>query len=376
MTGDGLRRSRAGLLGGIYGRLTQARRAWYGRRADRRRRLHHPVISVGNLASGGSGKTPVVAAIARMLRERGERPAILSRGYGRRERVEGVLVVSDGERVLEPVTRSGDEPQMLARALSGIPVLVSPDRYVAGSFAERRFGATVCLLDDGFQHVQLERDIDLLLVAHGDLQERMLPWGPLREPLDAARFADALLVAGTDDEVTDVARSLGHERAFRVAPRYADPQGPRRMDVGRALSDPAVERVLLDPPRRALAVAGIARPERFYAAVRSLGWDVARELTFRDHHWFTPRDLQSIESAARDAGASVIITTEKDAVRLPKTTSGIPILVLPMTVEIEPAGVFEAWLLERLAHARTCPPTRPAEALEARRRKLRSSEGG
>ncbi len=245
-------------------------------------------------------------------------------------------------------------------------MLVSPDRYVAGSFAERRFGATVCLLDDGFQHVQLERDIDLLLVAPGDLQERVLPWGPLREPLDAARFADALLVAGTDDEVTDVARSLGHERAFRVAPRYG-----------------SLDAVLLDPPRKALAFAGIARPERFYAALRSLGWDVARELTFRDHHWFTPRDLQSIEGAARDAGASVIITTEKDAVRLPASArqnsserSNIPIVVLPMTLEIEPAGVFEAWLLERLAHARRCPPTGPAETLDARRRKLRSSEGG
>ncbi len=339
------RENLASLLGGIYGRVTRARRAWYGRRSDRRRRLRHPVISVGNLASGGSGKTPVVAAIARMLRERGERPAILSRGYGRREPVEGVLVVSDGERVLEPVTRSGDEPQMLARTLSGIPVLVSTDRYLAGSFAERHLGATVSLLDDGFQHVQLERDIDLLLVAPGDLQERVLPSGHLREPLDAARFADALFVTGTDDEVTDVARALGHERAFRVAPRYGS----------------------LSAAGRALAFAGIARPERFFDALRSLGWDVARELTFRDHHWFTSRDLQSIEIAARDAGASVIITTEKDAVRLPafarqsaderrrgepSATLDIPIAVLPMTVEIEPAGAFESWLLERLAHAR------------------------
>ena len=191
MTGDGLRRSRAGLLGGIYGRVTEARRAWYGRRADRRRRLHHPVISVGNLASGGSGKTPVVAALARMLRERGESPAILTRGYGRRHQVDGVLVVSDGARALEPVTRSGDEPQLLARTLTGVPVLVASDRYLAGSFAERHFGTTVSLLDDGFQHVQLERDIDLLLVSPADLDDRVLPSGRLREPLDAARFADA-----------------------------------------------------------------------------------------------------------------------------------------------------------------------------------------
>ena len=359
MTGEHRHGSRAGLLSGVYGRVTQARRAWYSRRSDRRRRLHHPVISVGNLVSGGSGKTPVVAAIARMLRERGERPVILTRGYGRREYVDGVLVVTDGERVLEPVTRSGDEPQVLARTLGGIPVLVSPDRYLAGSLAERQFGATVSLLDDGFQHVQLERDIDLLLVSPADLQDRVLPSGHLREPLSAARFADALLVTGADDEVVQIARDLGHESAFRVAPRYADLKGPRAV-----------------APERVLAVAGIARPERFFLGLRTLGWDVTRELTFRDHHWFTARDVETIERAARESGASAIITTEKDAVRLPAATHDIPILVLPMTVEIEPAGVFESWLLERLARARACPPAGPDETMEARRLRPRNGEGG
>ena len=342
MTDDRRRRSPAGLLSSVYGRLTQARRAWYGRRADRRHRLHHPVISVGNLASGGSGKTPVVAALARMLRERGERPAILTRGYGRRERVEGVLVVSDGARLLEPVTRSGDEPQMLARALTGIPVLVSSDRYLAGSFAERHFGATVSLLDYGFQHVQLERDVDLLLVSPVDLDDRVLPSGHLREPLDAARFADALLVTGTDDEVIEVARELGHESAFRVAPRYGS-----MSPVGRALpAAPLPPRGEREP--RVVAVAGIARPERFFAALRSLDYDVVRELAFRDHHWFTAQDIDDIQRAARESGASVVITTEKDAMRL----EGAPFAFLPMTVEIEPALVFESWLLDRLAAAR------------------------
>ena len=362
MTGEHRQGSRTGLLSGVYGRVTQARRNWYSRRSDRRRRLHHSVISVGNLVSGGSGKTPVVAAIARMLRERGERPVILTRGYGRRERVEGVLVVSDGERVLEPVARSGDEPQLLARTLGGIPVLVSPDRYLAGSLAEHQFGATVSLLDDGFQHVQLERDIDLLLVSPEDLQDRVLPSGHLREPLGAARFADALLVTGADEEVTQVARELGHERAFRVAPRYGSLSSAGRAFQAR--------------PPRAIAFAGIARPERFFLALRTLGWEVTRELTYRDHHWFTARDLETIKRAARESGARAIITTEKDAVRLPAATHDIPILVLPMTVEIEPAGVFDSWLLERLAYARACPPTRPAEALEARRRTPWSGEGG
>ena len=341
MTGERGELSRGGLLSGAYGRITGMRRTWYARRPERRRRLHHSVISVGNLATGGSGKTPVVAAVAGLLRNRGERPAILTRGYARRESTEGVLVVSDGERVLEPVSRSGDEPQLLARTVSGVPVLVSSDRYIAGVFAERQFGVTVSILDDGFQHVQLERDIDLLLVSMADLQERVLPSGHLREPLAAARFADALLVTGTEEDVAHVAGALGHQTAFQVVPKYDS----LRLNW-RVQKDPPST----DPPGRVVAFAGIARPERFFNALRSLGYDVVREMTFRDHHWYTPADLDAIQRAARDANASLIITTEKDAVRY-----DLDVAVLPMTVEIEPATDFESWLMGRL---KACPPTR------------------
>lgn len=316
------------LLSGAYGRIALMRRAWYAR-PGRRRRLHHRVISVGNLSLGGSGKTPVVAALARLLRARGERPVILTRGYGRRDTTEGVLVVSDGTRLLEPVTRSGDEPLLLARTLRDVPVLVSADRYMAGLFAEKRLGATVSILDDGFQHLQLERDVDLLLMSPVDLQERVLPAGRLREPLDAAQFADAVLVPGTDDDVASVATALGRSNAFRVVQHYAPP----------------IRRVQKDPPYtdRVVAFAGIARPERFFNALRLLGYDVARELTFRDHHWYTPRDLETIRAAARDTNASLIVTTEKDAVRC-----DMDVAVLPMTVTIEPAAAFESWLMGRL----------------------------
>jgi tetraacyldisaccharide 4'-kinase len=333
------------------------RRAWYAR-PGRRRRLNHRVISVGNLSLGGSGKTPVVAALARLLRERGERPVILTRGYGRREVTEGVLVVGDGERVLEPVSRSGDEPQLLARTLSGVPVLVSADRYIAGLFAERHFGVTVSILDDGFQHLQLERNVDLLLVSPADLEDRVLASGRLREPLTAAQFADAVLVPGTDEDVAQVAAALGHHNAYRIVPRYGplwrvrkDPPYTAECEsVGQVLADPpyiaereSVGQVLSDPPGRVVAFAGIARPERFFNALRSLGYDVARELTFRDHHWYTARDRETIQSAARETNASLIVTTEKDAVRC-----DFDVAVLPMTVSIEPAADFESWLLGRL----------------------------
>ena len=130
-------------LSALYGRVASARRAWFSRRPHTVRRLPHAVVSVGNLVVGGSGKTPVAALVARILLQDGERPAILSRGYARRERLDGVVVVSDGHDVLEPASRAGDEPFMLATALPGVPVLVCEDRYLAGQLAHRKFGTTV-----------------------------------------------------------------------------------------------------------------------------------------------------------------------------------------------------------------------------------------
>jgi tetraacyldisaccharide 4'-kinase len=329
------------VLSELYGRATQFRRAWYGRRPHRVRQLERPVISVGNLVVGGSGKTPVVAAIAKLLADAGERPAILSRGYGRREAADGVTVVSDGQRVLSTAPQSGDEPYMLAQALPSVPVFVCADRYLSGRLAERRFGCTVHLLDDGFQHVRLRRDIELLVMARADLYERLLPVGRLREPLTAARAADALLVAGTDADVEAVVGRVGIDTAFRLVATYDAP----RM-IGAAAHENAAAGA-----RTVVAVAGIARPERFFAALRGLGWDVARELVFRDHHWFTARDIEAIRRAVLETDADVVMTTGKDAVRLP-AHAGIPWAVLPLEVAIEPTDRFSLWLAGRLAAAR------------------------
>jgi tetraacyldisaccharide 4'-kinase len=336
----------------LYGGAAQLRRAWYERVPGRARALAQPVISVGNLVVGGSGKTPVVAAIARLLVERGERPSILSRGYGRTRGADGVVVVSTPDTVIEPVSRSGDEPQMLARGLPGVPVIVSSDRYLAGALAERRFGCSVHILDDGYQHLQLRRDIDLLLVCKSDLDERLLPSGRLREPLAAAAAADALLVTGDDDDVEEVVSSLGKTVAFLVVPQFGEARPVH------ASGDAAVG------SRRALAVAGIARPQRFFAAARAEGWDVVREMAFRDHHWFDRRDIDRIRAAAAETGADVVLTTEKDAMRLiddrgPQASalhgpdSAPPWMYLPMHVVIESATAFRAWLGDRLNAART-----------------------
>jgi tetraacyldisaccharide 4'-kinase len=333
------------LIAPLYGRAAAARRRWYARRPDARRRLVRPVISVGNLVVGGSGKTPTVASLARWLVAEGERPSILTRGYARQIREEGVVVVSDRERVLEPVMRSGDEPQMLARALPGVPVLVGSDRYLAGVLAERRFGCTIHLLDDGFQHVQLARDVDLLLVSPEDLGERVLPAGRLREPLTSAAAADAVLVPGSAAEAATIAGRLGVAKAFGLTTAYGAP---------RAI-EPFGEELPRMAGTRVLAVAGIARPNRFFEALHRQGCEIAKTLVFGDHHRFDTSDLKMILATARSVGAVQIMTTEKDAMRMLDLPLGpIPrtLAFLPMSVEVDPRRSFAEWLRARLVSAR------------------------
>ena len=336
------------LLSAAYGQIAQARRAWFARRPQARRRLPVPVISVGNLSVGGSGKTPAVATLAKLLLATGARPAILSRGYARRDVVDGVLVVSDGRLVFEPVERSGDEPQLLARTLPGVPVLVCPDRYLAGMLAHRRFGATVLLLDDGFQHLELERAVDLLLVRPEDVRDEPLPHGRLREPLSAAQAAHAIIVAGSFGDAAPVAAMLGKGPVFTLDLEFATPR------LVRPFGDP-VPQGAFGVSRRLVAVAGIARPERFFKTVETLGWEIAQPMVFRDHHWFTRADVATIHDAVQMLGAGGVITTEKDAVRL--TSLALPHDIawtyVPMRAVIQPAREFKDWLTARLAEART-----------------------
>ena len=357
------------LLSGVYGCAARFRRAWYGRHPSRRRHLAQPVISVGNLVVGGSGKTPVVAMLARLLVAAGERPAILSRGYGRARSGDGVVVVSDGHAVLVPTRQSGDEPQMLARSLPGVPVLVSADRHLAGSVAERTLGCTVHLLDDGFQHLQLARDVDLLVVSRIDLEERLLPSGRLREPLEAATVAHALLVFGSHEDANVLADRLGVATMFRLGSRV---EWPRRLEPRGAVLDKAAG-------RRVVAVAGIARPERFFADLRAAGWDVAREIVFRDHHWFSPSDLDAIARTAAEVQAGLVMTTEKDAVRLDGaavTSAAIPWAWLPQQVGFEPPQAFAAWMGDRLAAARVGLPSQTVQPPLAGRVAARHDKGG
>jgi len=327
-------------MSAAYAAAAAWRRSWYARDPSRRKRLARPVISVGNLRVGGSGKTPMVAYLARLLVERGERPAVLTRGYARRVVRDGVTVVSDGRTIRAGLDEAGDEPLMLARSLPGVAVLVGADRHLSGTLAERRLGATVHLLDDGFQHLALARDVDLLLVGEEDLNERALPGGRLREAIAAASVADAALVtAGYDTAAERIGRALSVPTVFRVT---------RAIGAPRMVAEPR-DSVVVPPASRVFIATGIARPDRFIADAVAVGWDVKGTLTFRDHHPFDTRDVKRIAAAAKAVAASIVLTTEKDAVRFGVLPLGdLPIASVPLITAIEPSDRFADWLFQRV----------------------------
>jgi tetraacyldisaccharide 4'-kinase len=324
----------------LYGAAATWRRAWYAANPSRRKRLSRPVVSVGNLRVGGSGKTPAVEYIARLLIARGKRPAILSRGYARRDVSPGVTVVSDATRVVATLDQAGDEPLMLARRLPGVPVLVGSERFLCGQLAEREFGTNVHILDDGFQHVQLERDVDLLLASEGDLNDHVLPAGWLREPLANAARADAVLVTvGYPAAAERVGRALNVGRCFAVT-RSLGP--PRMIATGDSVVVPSNDPVF--------AVAGIAKPERFFSDLASAGWRVAGQLAFRDHYRFDAHDVDRIREQAAAVRASIVLTTEKDATRLAVCDlRHVPVAAVPLDIAVDPPEQFESWLLGRLS---------------------------
>jgi tetraacyldisaccharide 4'-kinase len=327
----------------LYAALARLRRTRVGTAPGRSRQLSRPVVSIGNLVVGGSGKTPLAALVARLLAEAGERPAVLSRGYARTAPDEGVTVVSDGLRLRADLARAGDEPLLLARSLPGVAVLVCADRYLAGRLAEQHLGATVHVLDDGFQHMQLARDVNLLIVDRADVERpRLLPSGRLREPLSAARAADAVLVTGADEEqVAEVAERLGVAEAFALH-RDVEPAVEETVDGPRPLA----------PGARVLVVSGIARPDRFVAEAVESGFDVAGELAFGDHHPYVAADVARIAQQARASSAAIVLTTEKDLVRLlPLRPWPFRLAVRPMSVRVEPAAVFAEWLCDRVRAA-------------------------
>ena len=274
----------------------------------------------------------------------GEQPAVLSRGYARPHRIDGVVVVSDRGTLKGGVDVSGDEPLMLARQLPGVSVVVSEDRYLAGRLAESKLGTTVHLLDDGFQHFPLERAVDILLIGVRDLEDtRTLPTGHLREPIEAAINADILLV-DTEDPVRarEIGDRVGVNEVFRMTRRLKTPY-----DAATSRAQPP------DRGARVLAVAGIARPSSFTDALRAVGYDVVDSVAFNDHRVYTPTDIEAIATRARALAVDMVVTTEKDLERLrPHAPWSFHLVAMPLRVSVEPADELRNRLGRVLATAR------------------------
>jgi tetraacyldisaccharide 4'-kinase len=328
----------------LYGALQETRARLYADGRLPSRRLPQPTISVGNITFGGTGKTPIVEFLARRFRFEGRSPAILSRGYGRKSR--GLVVVSEGDGPLVGPDRGGDEPVELARRLPGVLVVVAERRSEAARVAAR-LGANLLLLDDGFQHLRVRRDVDLLLLDARDPfgGGELPPIGRLREPLSALGRADAFVFTRVDRAEPPTAA----RRALQAARPEAPVFNARIRAAGARDEDGAPVPIATLRERRLLAVCGIAQPDGFAASLAELDLTPEDTLVFRDHQRYASRDLERIRRAAEETGSSWIVTTEKDAVKLWGRVR-LPVVAVRLSVEVLEPGFFP-FLASRLPPA-------------------------
>jgi tetraacyldisaccharide 4'-kinase len=294
-------------LSAIYGVVVWARNALYDHGVLPGRRLLGPVVSVGNLSAGGSGKTPFVMLLATLLQAKGVKFDVLSRGYGRQSR--GVLLVDPAGLPKE----FGDEPLLMARKLQ-VPVIVGEDRYKAGEFAEAKFGAQLHLLDDGFQHRGLSRNFDIVLVTPQDATDRLLPTGRLRESLASLRRADTIVLA-----------SGAAAESFPL-------EGKLVWRVRRGIAPGNV-------PPRPVVFCGIARPQNFLLQLRAANIEPVAEALYRDHHAYDEKDVRELLALKQKSDAGGFVTTEKDAINLGSYLSALePLSVVPVRMELADAA--------------------------------------
>ncbi len=291
--------------------MVAGRNALYDRGFLRARRLQGSVISVGNLSAGGSGKTPFVLLLGELLKARGIKFDVLSRGYGR---------TSKGVRLVDPAglpQEFGDEPLLIARKLQ-VPVIVGEDRHDAGQLAESRFGAQLHVLDDGFQHRALARDFDIVLVTPQDANDRLLPAGRLREPLESLHRADAVVLAsGASAESFPLEGKL----VWRARRGIVLPVAPKNV------------------PPRPVVFCGIARAQNFVLQLRAANIEPAAEAFYRDHHAYSEKDIRELIELKRRSEAGGFVSTEKDAVNLgPYLAALEPLVVVPVKMELSDAA--------------------------------------
>jgi tetraacyldisaccharide 4'-kinase len=308
-------------LSSIFGLGVRARNALYDRGLARSQRLGGPVVSVGNLSVGGSGKTPFVLLLGELFKVRGLKFDILSRGYGRK--THGVLLVDPAGSPHD----FGDEPLLMARRLN-VPVIVGESRYAAGVFAEKKFGPQLHLLDDGFQHRALSRDFDIVIVTPEDSRDRLLPAGRLREPLSSLGRADVVvLTSGASPDAFPLEHKLVWKARRGILPAHI--------------------------PARPVVFCGIARPKNFVAQLRTAGIEPAAEASYRDHHAYNEQDVRDLLNLRQRSEADGFVTTEKDAINLGGYLAALdPLAVVPVKMELADAANAVDTMLAMIAERR------------------------
>lgn len=323
----------------VFGALARARTRLYRSGVFKTERVGAPVISVGNLTVGGTGKTPLVEWVARAVAEEGLRPCVLTRGYGREE-IQNRVVVSDGVRARAGVREGGDEAVLLAESLSGVAsVVCDRDRVGAACWAREHLGAQAFVLDDGFQHMRIARDLDIVTL---DATEpwgggHLLPWGRLREPVTALARAGCVVITRSD-----LARDLERIRSqaarltdARVVASRVRTRGLRR--IGDATQEESarvgVESIAASGPVAAFCAVG--NPRAFFEQLRKQGFGLRHTRSFPDHHNYTSAEVETFARDAGRAGALALLTTAKDAVKLRSQAFPLPCYVVEIQLEFE-----------------------------------------
>lgn len=304
----------------LYGLGVRLRLTAYQRK--KRRSLPGFVVSIGNLTVGGTGKTPAACMLAQWALDEGYRVAVLSRGYGGWYRGK-VLEVSDGNRVNAGPLEAGDEPYLMAKKLQGVPVIVSPKRYLAGQFAHKKFRTNFFILDDGFQHLALKRDLDLVLLDASNPfgNGYLLPRGPLREPVTELKRTDAFIItrSGPDGSIDELIDDL--KNRYPSKPIFRSDHLPEKIVIP---SRRLVKNVDLINGRDIMGFAGIARPDVFMKTLTELGAELVFFKVFRDHHPYQSREIQELMTEKRRLKADYLLTTEKDWVRMENFVPAYP----------------------------------------------------
>lgn len=326
----------------LYGAVTRTRLSLYRRGTFHTTKLERPVISVGNITTGGTGKTPLVEWVARTVAAKGKKVCILTRGYGRKD-PHLQVIVSDGYGVLASPSEAGDEPYLLATNLSGLAAVISSaDRIAAGHEAMNDFGSDCFILDDGFQHLRLARDLNIVTIDATNPWGggMLLPFGRLRESPEGLRRADCIVITRCDQVGnieplrTEITKLTGNRPIF-----YSQMRTSRVSSLKNGHG-------ALAPPARVAAFCAIGNPSSFFRLLQHSGYELPLEKSFPDHHVYSQDEIESIIHSAKKAGADSLITTAKDAVKLRSMSFSIPCYVLEIEMSIDNGEQLAQLVLE------------------------------